>query len=294
MHTYASGESAPVPLKGLLTIVTSLGLFFAALFIIVPAYAGWFSGSTEDVYRFGMPLLWGVLAVATTRDARLAPFRVLLLSFFGVSLGLALAHIVDGAPLDWFGLSATTPPGATVAKISSEVIPVCASIVLAAYLARLSFKSLSRVGDRVGLSVGLGLLTTIPLLLLFVFDPSGDSKAVLALPQATLLSWLPWIVVYSIGNGFMEELWFRGFWLTTFRPVIGPFAAMHVTSWVFCVMHVIVYWQDPTTVLVLTPVWLYMGYAYALITRSTGSLWGPVLAHAAADVMFMYIYFTQV
>ena len=37
---------------------------------------------------------------------------------------------------------------------------------------------------------------------------------------------------------------------------------------------------------------LYMGYAYALIVRKTGSLWGSVLAHAIADVIFMYIYFT--
>ena len=54
-------------------------------------------------------------------------------------------------------------------------------------------------------------------------------------------------------------------------------------------MHVIVYWGDPTTVAILTPVWLYMGYAYALIRRKTGSLWGPVLAHAIADVMFLLI-----
>ena len=67
---------------------------------------------------------------------------------------------------------------------------------------------------------------------------------------------------------------------------------MHVTSVAFCVMHVIVYWSDPTAILMLTPVWLYMGYAYAIIVRKTGSLWGPVLAHTIADVMFMYIYFT--
>ena len=47
----------------------------------------------------------------------------------------------------------------------------------------------------------------------------------------------------------------------------------------------IVYWNDPTAILVLTPVWLYMGYAYALIVRKTGSLWGAVLAHAIADVI---------
>jgi len=46
-------------------------------------------------------------------------------------------------------------------------------------------------------------------------------------------------------------------------------------------------------ILMLTPVWLYMGYAYAVIVRKTGSLWGAVLAHAIADVIFMYIYFVN-
>jgi membrane protease YdiL (CAAX protease family) len=66
---------------------------------------------------------------------------------------------------------------------------------------------------------------------------------------------------------------------------------MHVTSLAFCVSHVTVYWRDPTAVLILTPVWLYMGYAYAAIMRKTGSLWGVVLAHAIADTVYMYIAF---
>jgi membrane protease YdiL (CAAX protease family) len=43
---------------------------------------------------------------------------------------------------------------------------------------------------------------------------------------------------------------------------------------------------------VLTPAWLFMGYAYALIMRKTGSLWGPVLAHAIADVLFLLAAFS--
>lgn len=294
MNAYASRRPAPIPLQGPLTTLTSLVLFLLGLLIVVPAYGGWFSGSTEDLYRFGLPILWIVLAVVAVRDARLAPFRILLLSLFGVSLGLALAHIVDGAPLAWFGLSATTPQGGAVAKILAEVIPVCGAVLLTAALARLDLQSLTLVGGRVGRSLGLGLLMTIPLFLLFVFDPSGGGQTVLAMPPSTLLAWFPWIAVFSLGNGFLEEFWFRGFWLTTFGRVIGPSAALHVTSFVFCLMHVIVYWQDPMTVLILTPVWLYMGYVFALITRRTGSLWGPVLGHAIADVLFMYTYFARV
>jgi membrane protease YdiL (CAAX protease family) len=35
-----------------------------------------------------------------------------------------------------------------------------------------------------------------------------------------------------------------------------------------------------------------MGYAYGLIMRKTGSLWGPVLAHATADVLFLFVSFS--
>jgi len=44
----------------------------------------------------------------------------------------------------------------------------------------------------------------------------------------------------------------------------------------------------------LAPAWLYMGCAYALIVRRTGSLWGAAPAHAIADLLYMTIYFTQV
>jgi len=292
MQDYGSGESASPLLQGAPRVWVSLGLLAAALVTCVPVYGHWFSGGVEDLYRFGMPLLWGGLALATTKSARLAPFRASLLGLFGVSLGLALAHIVGSRPLDMLGLSSTTPKGAAVDKIFSEVIPVCAAIFLAAFLARLGLEALGLRGGRVWLSLGLGLLATIPLLALFAVDPSGSSKAVLALPVPTLRSWFPWIVAFSIANGFMEELWFRGLWLAAFKQAVGPSAAMHVTSVAFCIMHVIVYWREPTAILMLTPVWLYMGYAYAVIVRKTGSLWGAVLAHAIADVIFMYIYFT--
>jgi len=257
-----------------------------------PAYGGWLSGGVEDAYRFGLPVLWGAGALAVGTSARLNKFQPLLLSLFGVSLGFALAHVVGSQPLGWFGLSPSTPQGGAVAKVMSEVVPVCAGIFLGAFLARVSLQTLALRGGRVRLSLGLGLLSSIPLVALFFIDPSGDSAAVLALPMSTLLSWLPWIVAFSVANGFMEELWFRGSWFASFKQVLGSSAAMHVTSVAFCLVHVVVYWRDPAQVLILAPVWLYMGYAYAVIVRKTGSLWGPVLAHAIADVIYMYIYFT--
>jgi membrane protease YdiL (CAAX protease family) len=270
----------------------ALVLLLATLLMTVPIYAGWLSGNLEPAFRFGLPLLWGGLSVAAARSKSLKPISTLLLSLFAISLGFAIAYVVGNRPLEWLGLSSATPKGAAVAKISSEVLPVCGAILLASLCARLSLEFLGLRGGRVWLSLGLGLLATLPLLLLFAVDPSGGRDSVLSTPAATIRSWLQWILLFSVANGLMEELWFRGLWYGVFKQVIGSSAAMHVTSVAFCMMHVIVYWSDVMVVAMLTPAWLFMGYAYALILRRTGSLWGPVAAHAIADVLFLLIAFS--
>lgn len=127
-------------------------------------------------------------------------------------------------------------------------------------MGRLSLESLGLRGGQTARSLGLGLLASAPMVLLFLIDPSGGRDAVLATPPAVFASWLPWIIIFSIANGFMEELWFRGLWLAAFKPVIGAAAALHVTSLSFWLGHVIVYWDDPTAIVMLSAVWLYMGY----------------------------------
>jgi len=292
MQDNASIEPTPGILSGAHRVWVSLALLVASLLMTVPIYGGWLSGDLEPAFRFGFPLLWGGLALAAARIKSPKPISTLLLSLFGVSLGFAIAYVVGSRPLDWLGLSWATPKGAAVAKIFSEVLPVCSAIFLASLLARLSLEFLGLRDGWVWPSLRLGLLATIPLLVLFAVDPSGGRDLVLSTPAATIISWIPWIMLFSVANGFMEELWFRGILFGAFRQVIGSSAAMHVTSVAFCMMHVIVYWGDPMTIAMLTPAWLFMGYAYALILRRTRSLWGPVAAHAGADVLFLLIAFS--
>lgn len=292
MRARGSAISAPAALKGAPRVWVSLALLAAAVFATVPVYGGLPSQGLTIAHRFGLTLLWSVLAFASARVGRLKPLRPAFMGLFGVSLGFALAYMIGGRPAGLLGLSTSTPQGAAADKLLSEALPVCAAIFLATALARRGLDSLGLLHGRVWLSVALGLLATAPVLALFVVDPSGSSRAVLAVPAATLRSWMPWLVLFSIANGSMEELWFRGAWFGSFEEVLGSSAAMHVTSAAFCVVHVIVYWREPTAIAMLTPVWLYMGYAYAGIVRKTGSLAGPVLSHAIADVMFLLVTFS--
>jgi membrane protease YdiL (CAAX protease family) len=265
---------------------SSLALLATALIVSVPAYAGLESQSRILVYRFGMPALMGALAFTATRTERLKPFAPVLWSFFGVSFGLGLAYIVGDQPIRALELSVSAPMGAAVAKLS-EAVPICAAIFLATFLAGRGIDSLSMRKGRLWLSLGLGLLSAVPLLVFLILVPGTGAEELRAVPAATVSSWLPWIVLFSVANGFMEELWFRGSWFGAFRELLGPAAAMHVTSLAFSMWHVVVYWSQPAALLVLWPVFLYVGYACVLIVRKTGSLWGAVLGHVLADVMFV-------
>ena len=131
----------------------------------------------------------------------------------------------------------------------------------------------------------------MPLLAFLTLVPGTGAGALLTVPVPTILSWLPWVVLFSVANGFMEELWFRGSWFGTFRELVGTPAALHVTSLAFSLVHVIVYWSEPAALAVLWPVFLYVGYACAFIVRKTESLWGAVLGHVLVDVMFVLVSF---
>jgi len=72
----------------------------------------------------------------------------------------------------------------------------------------------------------------------------------------TLAAAVVWGLVFSIANGFMEELWLRGIFLKRFEPVLANNGS----------------------------VWLTCGY---LIVESD-SLGGAVIIHAASD-FFLFI-----
>jgi membrane protease YdiL (CAAX protease family) len=288
----ATGEPVPLLTSRAVRLWSSVALFAIALVVSVPAYTGIESRALQILYRFGLPVLWGALALASTGSERLRPIRPVLLSLFGVSLGLGLAYIVGDRAPQSLGLSVATPAGAAVAKLS-EVIPIWAAIFLATFLAGRNLGSLSLRKGRLWLSLSLGALSAAPLLAFLVLVPGTGAKDLLAEPAARIASSLPWIVLFSLANGFMEEVWFRGSWFGAFRELIGSPAAMHVTSLAFAFWHVIVYWREPAVLIVLWPVFLYLGYACVIIVRKTGCLWGAVLGHMLADVMFVLAAFAS-
>lgn len=262
----------------------SLLLLAAGLLIALPAYLQLPPGLTW-LYRIGTPLFLVLLILLSRNREGWVPYRPVLFGLFGISLGIGLAWVIGERPLDWLGLTTTTPQGVALAKLTSEAVPICAAILLVNWLAGKDLAYLNLRRGKLARSLGLGLLSSLVILIAFI--ATGGLQSVIKVPISELLPWMPWVMLFSLANGFMEELWFRGSWLSSFGELVGANAALHVTSWIFILWHVIIYWNEPIALVIFFAVFLYIAYACALITRKTGTLWGAILAHVIADFVFV-------
>jgi membrane protease YdiL (CAAX protease family) len=176
-------------------------------------------------------------------------------------------------------LTAGTPKGIAVAKISESLIALFFVLLLTvATRTDLASIYLKRGELRRGLSIG-GAAFAILLIV----------GVALALRQGVgfmrLLSWTPWMFLFALANGFMEELLFRGLFLKRLEPFVGAFGANLLTALAFSVA--------PMKLGFVSNVAAFMGITFALglvwgyVMQKTDCLWGAALFHAGADVLII-------
>jgi membrane protease YdiL (CAAX protease family) len=101
-----------------------------------------------------------------------------------------------------------------------------------------------------------------------------------------LLSLSPWILLFVLCNGLMEELLYRGLFLKRYEPFLGKGLSNLLAAVVFTLMHTQVTYaaqmlQFLSIVIALSLVW-------GVLIQKTDSLWGAVLFHAAADCLVIF------
>jgi membrane protease YdiL (CAAX protease family) len=103
----------------------------------------------------------------------------------------------------------------------------------------------------------------------------------------TLLQKLPWLIVFSIANGFMEELWFRGLFLKRLQPHIGAWGAVWLTSIWFGFLHVFAVYVSGIGAVIVGILTFSLGIVFALVIQKTKNIWGAGLFHAASDIQML-------
>jgi membrane protease YdiL (CAAX protease family) len=216
------------------------------------------------------------------------PARETCLAFFAVSVGLYVAGLIGGTLTSWLGISDQDPRGFAINKIN-ETLPIILVILLAVLLSRRKLSTLYLSGGRVGRSLIYGLVVGAALFLYFLSQ--GGWQVFQAEAMKTLLPMIGWMTIFSIFNGFMEELWFRGLFLSRFEWLLGRSWAFWITAITFGMLHIFGSFNGTLGTLLLSSFTVLLGIAFGYIVQKTNSIWGAVLGHFFADFFMMVGYF---
>ncbi len=235
----------------------------------------------------------GVLLLGTTFFLRKRPkFKVylpiisaLLILLTAVSLDLISGIYV----IKQLGIKDSSPAGWAIQKFNEFIIVVSVVVLLtwsrkeslgAIYIQKGNLKS--------GLVIGLGTFLlaaagSIPMAALF----NGQD-----LTLSRITPWVPWILIFVLSNGAMEEILFRGLFLRKLQPFFGKFGSNLIVALVFTLMHrLTTYSADQFLFLaVLFPLALLWGY----LMQKTDAVWASILFHAGMDIpIILGIFSTQ-
>ncbi len=211
------------------------------------------------------------------------------LAFWAIITGVLAASLIGNSFIEWLGISSDDARGYAIAKIS-EVLPIILLILLVVLLRGRKFKELYLYGGRVWLSLLGGLAVSVVLFGYFISQ--GGWQVFEGNNLVALLPTIGWISIFSIFNAVMEELWFRGLFLSRFEAMLGRRWAFWLTALLFGLLHAFGAFTGTLGSLLLTVFTLLMGLAFGFIVQRTKSIWGAVLGHFFADFFMMVGYFS--
>lgn len=204
---------------------------------------------------------------------------------FVAAVAVLLSTLFSGGFTGWIGFAEGSPPWVAVAKFSESLWRVVPILVLMALVsADRGSLYLGRGRIRLGLAVGIGGFIVFAALAFLSLTEQGEAAR-------RLLPLAPWILLFVLANGFMEELLFRGLFLKRYEPFLGKGLANLLTAIVFTLAHVqVTYVADVLQFLAIVfPLALVWGY---LMQKSDG-LWGSAIFHAGADCMIVFAIFAS-
>ncbi len=262
------------------------GLFFIAIGgLIILVFSPWRPLLEREADYLGRAALVAALAGAVILAAKrpvLGRYRPLLLGLLILACAVSLDWVFGKHLLGPVGVTDTTPFGWAMLKLNESVVVILAIVLLnRATGGSLGSIYIQKGNLKLGLTVGLiafGLAAagSVPMATLFKAQN---------LTLARITPWIPWLLIYVLCNGALEELMFRGLFLRKLQPFLGSFMSNFIIAFVFTVLHDSVdYTADTLIFLAVTfPLALVWGY----LMQKTDSIWGSILFHAGMDIPIM-------
>ena len=253
-------------LCGAVLLVYSVGGYLAAI-----------PHAARTLIKCALPLVLLLSTCASARFESLRPWKPVLIALLAASCGFLAAWLLSDRIMGALNVVSESASGIVLAKLSESALIVAAAWAVARIggMTRTDLY-LQRGRVRVWLPIGLAAFVVFSALFLSQWTRAG-------LTTAALLKALPWILMFVIANGFMEEFHFRGLLLRPFERLLGRSGANLCIALSFTLAHApVTYVPD---IVPFLAVLLVLAWAWGFLIQRTESLWGAVLFHAGADLL---------
>jgi membrane protease YdiL (CAAX protease family) len=280
----APGVSVPWPRRiGLCIMLLVCGLL---VFVLGSNYYSVFPTNDSQAYRAILAAALLGTAILLRRNDSSRPYSDIAYAFFVATMGYFVTSLTAGFRDSLLGVESgpmQTPRDLALIKLFESLL-VVSVIVLLTLLWGADLRSLYIRKGRLGLSlfVGLSLLT--------INTATGiTTGAALGHAGEELVARLPWAMLFSLANGFMEEVWFRGLFLRRFSSVVGIAGSIVVTSAVFTVSHAAASYMNLVEAILFQVILFPMALLFAYLMHKSDNVWGAMLYHAGSDVFLFYL-----
>jgi membrane protease YdiL (CAAX protease family) len=242
-------------------------------------------------YEWGITLVFLLLAVIMQRVPRLRIYwkiaSVLFLASAANAVNLSMGNFLS--PM--LHITGEDMRFLAIDKLA-QAIPIVLTIILLTLWQGDDLGSLflKRGNLRLGLRFGLisfAVYAVIFSVIVVVQANAPKTQGLFAsgISVNTIVSSIPWILMFCFVNSFMEELWFRGVSLRKLTPVLGWTSSIIVTALVFGSTHAAATYITPFQMLLFAVIVISLGLVNAYIMLKTDSIWGSVFFHAGYDLL---------
>lgn len=232
-------------------------------------------------FHAGLTAVLLIIALVLKRSEKGETYWPVFYIFFVAGAAVLTSVLFSDDLLRLFGQTVTTPQGIATAKFSQSILRVIPILVLMPVMG-FDWRSmyLKRGKIRTWLPIAIAAVIVFPAFAFFSISNSQTGVLDKLLPL-----W-PWILLFVLSNGFMEELLYRGLFLQKYEPFLGKGMSNILTAVVFALIHTQVTYaaqmiQFLVIVLVLSLIW-------GILIQKSDSLWGAVLFHAAGDCLIIF------
>jgi membrane protease YdiL (CAAX protease family) len=232
-------------------------------------------------FHAGLTAALLIIALFLRRSVKGKQYWPVFYAFFVAGAAVLTSALFSDDLLRLFKQTVATPQGIALAKFSESILRVVPILVLMPVMG-FDWRSLYLAAGKVRFWLPIAIAAFIVFPALAFFPLNSSQTGVLD----KLLPLWPWILLFVLSNGFMEELLYRGVFLKRYEPFLGKVQSNILTAIVFALIHTQVTYaaqmiQFLVIVLVLSLIW-------GILIQKTNSLWGAVLFHAAGDCLIIF------